>query len=49
MAKLTNEQVLQIREMASQGLSSRKITKSIGVVRQTAILRIINRITWNHI
>jgi len=48
-AKLTNEQVLKIREMALQGISRRKIVKEIGTVGAWTIWEIIKRRTWKHI
>ncbi len=47
--KLTNEQVLKIRELALQGMGSYKIAKEIGIVSPKQIRNIISRKEWNHI
>jgi hypothetical protein len=46
LAKLTDEQVLQIRERATE--NQRELAREFGVA-QSAISRIIGRKTWNHI
>lgn len=48
-SKLTNEQVLKIREMASQGIKLKEIVKEIGVVGYSSIWDILARRTWKHI
>jgi len=48
-AKLTNELVLRIREMASQGVRQFKIAEQIGVVHKQTIGEIVKRRAWKHI
>lgn len=48
-SKLTNEQVLKIRELSSQGMSSRKIATEIGGISQSCVMNIIKKLTWKHI
>jgi hypothetical protein len=47
-SKLTDIDILKIRELYKKGLSSRKIGESYNVVKST-ILFIVNRKTWKHI
>ena len=47
-SKLTEIDVLKIRELYKKGLSSREIGKKYNVVKST-ILFIVNRKTWKHI
>jgi hypothetical protein len=49
MCKLTNEQVLKIRELSLSGMSSYKIAKEIEIVSPKQIRNIISRKRWNHI
>ena len=48
LAKLTDEQVLLIRELASYGNTQNLLAKDFGVSPIT-ISRIVNRINWNHL
>lgn len=49
MARLTNEDVLKIRELYAQGnMSQARLGKMFGVC-QTTIVKVVNRITWSHI
>jgi|JI9StandDraft_1071089.scaffolds.fasta_scaffold40654_3 hypothetical protein len=48
-SRLTNEQVLKIREMAAQGVRQFKIAEQIGVVHKQTIGEIIKRRAWKHI
>jgi len=48
-SKLTNEQVLKIRELSSQGMSATKIKKEIGIVSSSQIWNIVARKAWKHI
>lgn len=48
-AKLTKEQVLKIREMASQGIGPSAISREIGIVNAWTTACIINRKTWKNI
>lgn len=47
-AKLTEEKVLKIREMFSNGISQKNISELFGVKRHT-INQIVNRVRWRHI
>ena len=47
-SKLTEIDVLKIRELYKKGLSSREIGKKYNVVKST-VLFIVNRKTWKHI
>jgi len=47
-SKLTNNQVLKIREMASNGMKKCKIAIEFGV-HEATIGQIVNRVIWKHI
>jgi len=46
--KLTETQIVQIREMAANGYSQRNIAKTF-TVTQACIYDILNRHTWRHV
>src|SRR5690606_14696952 len=48
MAKLTEAQVLEIRQLSADGVGSAKIAKRFGVVKMT-VRNILLRRTWKHI
>ena len=48
-AKLTDEIVFKIREMASKGMNSPQIAKEIKVVKTWSVYYIIKRKSWKHI
>jgi len=47
-AKLTEQQIRQIRKLSKAGTSSRKIAKSFAVSK-TTILQIVNHKSWRHV
>jgi predicted DNA-binding protein YlxM (UPF0122 family) len=47
-AKLTNEQVIQIRSLYRHGYSSRQLARKFDIAKST-VLRTVNRITWRHL
>jgi len=46
--KLTREQVKEIRELASEGVSHSQIAREFNVTRKT-VSNIINKVNWTHI
>src|SRR5690606_33099234 len=48
LSKLTEKQVLEIRELANEGMTKAAIARQYGVDRGT-IYHIVNRITWRHL
>lgn len=48
LSGLTNEKVLEIRTLHSQGQSQRKLAKQFGLT-YSGIWHIVNRTTWKHI
>jgi len=48
LSKLKNEDVVQIRILASQGMQQRKIGKKFGVCQKT-ILNILKKRIWTHV
>ena len=48
-ARLTSEDVLQIRELHASGASIKYISTKYSSVKSSAIHKIIHRITWKHI
>ena len=47
-AKLTEDQVLEIRQLAASGMSNRKLAEQFGI-NHSQINRIINRKFWTHV
>lgn len=48
MSKLTEKEVLEIRNLAKEGMKQKEIAKVYGIVRQT-VNDIVNRKAWKHI
>ena len=48
-SKLTDKQVLKIRELYSHGIEINEIVKDIGIVMRSTIMMVIKRKTWKHI
>jgi GIY-YIG catalytic domain. len=48
-SKLTEEQVLKIRELATNGVTPKEIHKEYSMVSLTSIRDVINRKTWKHL
>ena len=49
MSKLTEDQVIKIKRLLSEGVSQYKIAKIIGGISRSAIMNIKNRNQWKHI
>ena len=47
-SKLTNSDILKIRELHKLGISQRKIAIQFNIVKSN-VASIVNRITWKHI